>query len=50
MTTLILTGIAVFLVINLLATVALRYYNGNDGWLEWHLTKRSASTIIESVD
>jgi len=34
MTTNILVGILIFLAVNLLITVCLRYYNGNDGWLE----------------
>jgi len=34
-----LLGIVVFIVINLLITLCLRYHNGNDGWLQYYRRK-----------
>lgn len=39
MTTKILAGIAIFLFVNLLITVWLRYLSGNDGWVEYYRRK-----------
>ena len=34
-----LIGIAIFVVINLMVTLWLRYTNGNDGWLQYYRRK-----------
>ena len=34
----ILAGMITFIILNLLITVFLCYYNGNDGWLEYYHT------------
>jgi hypothetical protein len=39
MTFLILSVLAIFLALNLLATLWLRYHNGNDGWLQVYRRK-----------
>jgi hypothetical protein len=39
MTTKILAGIAIFVILNLLITVCLRYLSANDGWLQYYRRK-----------
>ena len=41
----ILAGILIFLFVNLLITLWLRYYNGNDGWLEVY--RRSGGKMVD---
>jgi hypothetical protein len=43
MTFLILSVLAIFLALNLLATLWLRYHNGNDGWLQVYRRKGGKS-------